>query len=77
MIQINDNDLPIVVAEKIITAQKQYKHNSMQKAMYKSITGGDELRDTCDMFSDDEIEEIAIYLMTYCNKRKSGGEHDS
>ena len=57
MIEINDTDLPITVAEKIITGTKPY------------VTA---LKVTIDMFSVDEIKEIADYLMLYYENNKEG-----
>ena len=70
MIQINDSDLPIVVAEKIINGTKPYNPTEMMKALSKAITG-DEC-DTQDMFDLEEIKEIADYLMVYYESHKNG-----
>ena len=51
MIQIEDNDLPITVAQKIITGTKTCIRSAAQKAAYKVFSGSDEIDDTCDMFS--------------------------
>ena len=72
MIQIKDNDLPITVAQKIITGVKPYKHNAIQKAVYASLTNGGEMEDTVDMFELEEIEEIATYLILYCTAHSKG-----
>lgn len=56
MITINDNDLPITVAEKLIKGTKP-TNNPLNKAF-----GGD---GTEDMFSQDDLVEIARYLLTY------------
>ena len=50
MITINDNDLPITVAEKLITGTKEET----------GILGTHP-----DMYSQEEIKEIAKYLLTY------------
>ena len=55
MIEINDTDLPITVAEKIINGTKPYVAA---------------LAVTIDMFSVDEIKEIATYLMVYYESHK-------
>lgn len=70
MIQINDCDLPIVVAEKIINGTKPYSPTEMMKALSKAITG-DECN-TQDMFDIEEIKEIADYLMVYYEAHKNG-----
>lgn len=66
MITINDNDLPITVAEKIITGTKPNNLTPLMKALCNSAA------DTVDMFDIGEIKEIADYLITYYenNKRK-------
>lgn len=70
MIEIDDNDLPITVAEKIITGVKHYKANDFEKALIKSFTG--EEVTTMDMFSIEEINEIADYLKTYVASHPKG-----
>ena len=57
MIEIKDTDLPITVAERIITGTKPY---------------GGVLAVTIDMFSVDEIKEIADHLMVYYESHKEG-----
>lgn len=51
MVQINDNDAPIITAGKIIFATKE---------------------DLTDMFSVEEIKEIASYLMLYYMYHEKG-----
>ena len=72
MIEINDTDLPITVAEKIITGIKPYNPTPMMKAMVKAITGSETASDTVDMFDLEEIKEIADYLMVYYESHKEG-----
>ena len=55
MIEIKNTDMPITVAEKIITGTKPYVAA---------------LAVTIDMFSVDEIKEIADYLMVYYESHK-------
>ena len=69
MIQIEDNDLPITVAEKIIRGTKPYNPTPIMKAMSKAITGEDS--NTQDMFSQEEIKEIADYLMVYYDSHEA------
>ena len=66
MIQINDFDLPIQVAEKIIGGTKDVPASLLDKAAYKAFTGK-EIGETVsrDMFDLEEIKEIADYLMVY------------
>ena len=70
MIQIEDNDLPITAAAKIIRGTKPYNPTPMMKAMSKAITGEDS--NTQDMFDLEEIKEIADYLMVYYNSHEAG-----
>lgn len=71
MIQIDDNDLPITVAEKIIKGTKPNKYSTdAWKALSKTITGNE--CDTIDMFSIEEIKEIADYLIVYYESHKNG-----
>ncbi len=70
MIQINDSDLPITAAEKIINGTKPYNPTEMIKALSKAITGNE--CDTQDMFDLEEIKEIADYLIVYYESHKNG-----
>lgn len=63
MIVINDKDLPITVAEKIISGIKKYNTSPTLTAITKAITNEEE--PTEDMFTIEEIKEIADYLMIY------------
>lgn len=67
MIQIDDFDTPIQVAEKIIRGTKKKAPASMlDKAVYKAFMGK-ELGDTkyIDMFKLIELKEIAEHLLVY------------
>ena len=72
MIQINDNDLPITVAEKIITGTKPYSPTLAMKAFAKAITGNETASDTVDMFDLEELKEIADYLLVYYDAHQKG-----
>jgi hypothetical protein len=72
MIEIKDTDLQITVAEKIITGTKQYNATPLTKAVVKALTGDEKAGDTVDMFSLQEIKEIADYLMVYYESHKGG-----
>ena len=65
MIQIEDNDLPITAAEKIIKGIKPYKPVPAVKALATALTGDEHSVDTQDMFSLKDIKEIADYLTVY------------
>ncbi len=73
MIQINDSDLPIQAAEKIIGGTEDVPASMLDKAAYRAFTGK-EIGETVskDMFDLEEIKEIAGYLMTYYEAHKNG-----
>ena len=70
MIEIKDTDLPITVAEKIITGTKPYNPTMLTKMVVKALTGDEEAGDTIDMFDLEEIKEIADYLLLYYESHK-------
>ena len=72
MIQINDNDLPINVAEKIINGVKPYNPTPCMRALATVLTGNENASDTQDMFDLEEIKEISDYLMVYYEAHKNG-----
>lgn len=67
MIQIEDNDMPIDVAKKIITGTKVVSLSPLMKKVRTSLTGNEEDECTYDMFEIEEIKEIADYLLVYYN----------
>ena len=72
MIQIKDNDLPIMVAEKIISGVKPYNPTPLMKSLATAITGDENSGNTQDMFDLEEIKEIADYLIVYYEAHKNG-----
>ena len=70
MIEIKDTDMPITVAEKIITGTKPYVATPLTKAVVKAITGSETAGESIDMFDLEEIKEIADYLMVYYDSHK-------
>lgn len=72
MIQINDNDLPITAAEKIINGTKPYNPTDFIKSLTKVVVGDEHASDTQDMFDIEEIKEIADYLMVYYKTHQNG-----
>lgn len=60
MIQINDNDAPITVVEKLITATRE-ANNKLEESINKAFGG----EGKPDMFTDDELREIADYIYVY------------
>lgn len=73
MIQIDDFDLPIQVAEKIIGGTKKVPASPLDKAVFKAFIGK-EVGETInrDMFDLEEIKEIADYLIVYYKAHKNG-----
>lgn len=74
MITIQDNDLPITVAQKIVSGTKPYEASAFTKAVVKAITGDGTDADSVDMFSLEEIKEIADYLMVYYLAHEKKGD---
>jgi hypothetical protein len=72
MIQINDNDLPITVAEKIIKGVKPNNPTPLMQSLAKVATGDEHASDSVDMFELEEIKEIADYLIVYYEAHKNG-----
>jgi len=72
MIQINDNDLPITAADKIITGVKPNNPTQLMQVLEKVVTGDEHASDNVDMFDLVEIKEIADYLIVYYESHKNG-----
>lgn len=69
MFEINDDDQPIVVAQKIIYGTKPYKHTFYADEICETVTDSEQ---TQDMFDYEEIKEIATYLMVYYKLHHEG-----
>lgn len=67
MIQINDNDTPITAAQKIVHGTKAETWTPARRLGHVLATGEapKENQYEADMFSVEEIREIADYLQTY------------
>ncbi len=72
MITIEDHDLPITAAQKLISGTKPYSPTPLESALAKVVTGEAENARSLDMFSVDELREIADYLYVYCNAHTNG-----
>lgn len=72
MIQINDNDLPITAAEKIIRGVRPNNPTPLMKSLAKAVTGDEHASDSVDMFDLEELKEIADYLIVYYEANKNG-----
>lgn len=73
MIQIEDYDMPITVAEKIVSGVKEVTLTPIMKHLRTAVTGeepGDKTVE--DMFDLEEIKEIAGYLMVYYEAHQNG-----
>lgn len=76
MIQINDKDMPIEVAQKLILGTKVVTLTPMMRSVKKALIGEDSKEDRVDMFDLDEIKEIADYLMVYYNSHCEHADYD-
>lgn len=72
MLKIEDSDMPIDVARKIITGTKIIELSPMMKNLRKAFTGNESDNGECDMFDLEEIKEIADYLYAYYNNHENG-----
>ena len=72
MIQINDNDQPIEVVQKLVTGTKVVKLSPMQKALRTVMENDNSEECEIDMFSMEEIKEIIDYLTIYYEAHKDG-----
>lgn len=77
MITIENNDLPIEAAGKIIAGTKPRNENDATSFFLRAIFGDpnatrEEALKNVDMFTLEEIEEIARYLLLYCETHKNG-----
>lgn len=72
MIQINDYDLPITVAQKIITGTRENNGDTKLSKALKDSIGIDIGRP--DMFDLEEIGEIAGYLLHFYMIHKEIGD---
>lgn len=72
MIQINDNDQPIEVVQKLVTGTKVVKLSPMQKALRTVMENDNSEECEIDMFSMEEIKEIIDYLTIYYEAHKEG-----
>lgn len=76
MITINDNDMPIEVANKIINGTKVYECGDAMKKLREGLSKAFGYDDdgTMDMFSLEELREIALYLLVYCQMHEEDGD---
>lgn len=75
MIKIEDDDSPIKAAQKIIHGTKTETWTTASQIGYALATGEapkEGQTHEVDMFSDEEIREIADYLLTYSKYHGKG-----
>ena len=75
MFTVEDCDMPIDVAQKLIKGRKRVNKTDVQiwasKVFSKTATDSpDDDTFEADMFDTDEIREIADYLIAFCNARE-------
>lgn len=63
MIEIRETDLPITVAQKLITATSEIPNENCIEKAVNAMCGGDGTRYA---FTEDELMEIAAHLICYC-----------
>ena len=71
MITIDDKDLPITCAEKLITAIRPCKTSSLARVKKVAIYGASEEEVMVDFYDADELEEIAAYLLAYVRRHRT------
>lgn len=74
MIQIDDFDLPITAAEKIIRGTIEAELSPYMETIRKAMIVTDKDDYTEDMFTLDEIKEIADYLTIYYQAHTEKGD---
>ena len=74
MITIEDNDMPITVADKLICALRPQKNTVLHRFTQVIVNGVSEDKEEImvDMFDFDDLEEIANYLLVYVKRYKDG-----
>lgn len=76
MIQIDDNDTPIEVAQKIINATEEVEASIVDKAMMRAFGCKEVGKIRRTLFDLEELKEIAGYLLVYCNTHKEGANNE-
>lgn len=66
MVTINDDDLPITVAEKLITATKEISDDTPINKCANKFLGGDGRQD---LFTVEEIYELSKYLKVFAENQ--------
>lgn len=74
MIKIEDGDMPIVAAQKIITATRKNEPTEVVRNLSAVFYGDAGAYDYVDMYSVEELREIAEYLLVYVSHNSEGVE---
>lgn len=76
MIQIDNTDTPIEVAQKIINGTMEVEANMVDKAMMRAFRCKEVEKIRRALFDLEELKEIAGHLLVYCNTHepKEGNE---
>ena len=72
MIQIDNFDSPITAAEKIIHGTRPYYGSEWEELLLKALEVDESKVGTTDMYTLEELKEIANYLIVYCEAHKEG-----
>ena len=76
MIQIDNTDTPIEVAQKIINGTMEVEANMFDKAMMRTFGCKEVDKIRRALFGLEELKEIAGYLLVYCNMHKEGANNE-
>lgn len=76
MIQIDDYDTPMQVAEKLISGTMEVEANVVDKAMMRAFGGEEVNKIRRTLFDLEELKEIAGYLLVYYNAHKEGANNE-
>lgn len=76
MIQIDNTDTPIEVAQKIINGTMEVEANMVDKAMMRTFGCKEVNKIRRALFDLEELKEIAGYLLVYCNTHKGGADNE-
>lgn len=74
MIKIEDDDIPIVAAQKIITAVRKNDPSDVTRGLSAVFYGDASAYDYVDMYSLQEIQELAEYLLVYVRAHENDSD---
>lgn len=76
MIQIENYDTPMQVAEKLISGTMEVEANMFDKAMMRTFGCKEVDKIRRALFDLEELKEIAGYLLVYYNAHKEGANNE-